>query len=142
LRVSEVLKVPQVRDFTVPSLIRKCPKRGPSLRCEAFVARIRLLNQGDDVVGINQAVLSSPSLALEITDVAGAPVLLPPPPVPPESPPIEPLEAAQETTAEFAGFLPSWTEPGTYRARSRYVAGSAEPIYSDRVEFILSPSRQ
>ena len=109
---------------------------------EAFVARFCLVNQGDDVVGIYQAVLSSPSLALEITDAAGEPVLLPPPPVPPESPPIERLEAAEETTAEFAGFLPSWTEPGTYRARSRYVAGSGEPIHSDWVEFTLSPGRQ
>ena len=95
---------------------------------EAFVARFRLVNQGDDVVGINLAVLSSPSLAFEITDAAGEPVLLPPPPVPPESPPIEPLEAAEETTAEFAGFLPRWTEPGRYRARS--------PTWADR----LSPS--
>ena len=69
---------------------------------EAFVARFRLVNQGDDVVRINEAVLLSPSLALEITDATGEPVLLPPPPVPPESPPIEPLEAAEETTAEFA----------------------------------------
>ena len=109
---------------------------------EAFVAHLRLVNQGDDVVGINQAVLSSPSLALEIVDAAGERVLLPPPPVPPESPPIEPLEAAEETTAEFAGFLPSWSEPGTYRARSRYAAGPGEPIHSDWVEFTLTPGRQ
>lgn len=108
---------------------------------EAFVARCRLVNQGDQVVGINQAALSSPSLALEITDAAGEPVLLPPPPVPSESPPIEPLEAAEETTAEFAGFLPSWTEPGTYRARCRYAVGSGEPIHSAWAEFILSPGR-
>ena len=108
---------------------------------EAFVAFCRLVNQGDQVVGINRAALSSPSLALEITDAAGEPVLLPPPPVPSASPRIEPLEAAEETTAEFAGFLPSWTEPGKYRARCRYAAGSGEPIHSAWVEFTLSPGR-
>jgi len=108
---------------------------------EAFVARCRLVNQGDQAVGINQAALSSPSLALEITDAAGKPVLLPPPPVPSQSPPIEPLEPAEETTAEFAGFLPSWTEPGTYRARCRYVAGPGEPVHSTWAEFTLSPGR-
>jgi hypothetical protein len=108
---------------------------------EAFVASCRLVNQGDDVVDINQAALSSPSLALEIADAAGERVLLPPPPVPSESPPIESLAAAEETTAAFAGFLPSWTEPGTYRARCRYAAGPGEPIHSDWVEFTLSPGR-
>jgi hypothetical protein len=106
---------------------------------EAFVARCRLVNQGDQVVRINQAALSSPSLALEITDAAREPVLLPPPPVPSEPPSIEPLEAAMETTVEFAGFLPTWTQPGTYRARCRYAAGSGEPIHSAWVEFTLSP---
>ena len=108
---------------------------------ERFVARCRFVNQGDEVVGINRAALSSPSLALEITDAAGEPVLLPPPPVPSESPPIESLGPAEETTAAFAGFLPSWTEPGTYRARCRYAAGPGEPIHSDWVEFTLSPGR-
>ena len=108
---------------------------------EAFVARCRLVNQGDEVVGINRAALSSPSLALEITEVAGEPVLLPPPPVPPQSPPIEPLGAAEGTTATFAGFLPGWTEPGSYRARCRYAAGPGEPTYSDWVEFTLSRGR-
>jgi hypothetical protein len=108
---------------------------------EAFVARCRLVNEGDEVVGINRAALSSPSLALEITDAAGEPVLLPPPPVPSESPPIEPLEAAEKTTAEFAGFLPSWTEPGRYRGRCRYVPGSGEPIHSAWAEFTLRPGR-
>lgn len=108
---------------------------------EAFVARCRLVNQGYQVIGINRAALSSPSLALEIKDAAGEPVLLPPPPVPSQSPPIEPLEAAEETTAKFAGFLPSWNEPGTYRARCRYAAGPGEPIHSAWVEFTLRPGR-
>ncbi len=104
---------------------------------EQFVAVVRLTNAGDQGVSINVAPLSSPSLALEIQDVAGGPVYLPPPPVPPSEPPIEWLEPGQGTAAEFAGFLPSWTEPGAYRARCRYVSGPGEPIRSDWVEFVL-----
>jgi hypothetical protein len=105
---------------------------------ERFVAVCTLTNAGDEGVTINVAPLSSPSLALEIQDVAGAPVLLPPPPVPPSEPPVERLEPGRETAAEFAGFLPSWTEPGTYRARCRYVAGSGDPVVSDWVGFRLT----
>ena len=105
---------------------------------ERFVAVCTLTNAGDEGVTIDVAPLSSPSLALEIQDVAGAPVLLPPPPVPPSEPPMERLEPGRETGAEFAGFLPSWTEPGTYRARCRYVAGSGDPVVSDWVGFRLT----
>jgi hypothetical protein len=105
---------------------------------ERFVAVCRLANVGDEVVSINVAPLSSPSLALEIRDASGSPVHLPPPPVPPAEPPIERLEAGEGRAAEFAGFLPSWTEPGTYRARCRYVAGPGETVVSDWVEFTLT----
>ena len=104
---------------------------------EQFVAVVTLTNAGDQGVSINVAPLSSPSLALEIQDAAGGPVYLPPPPVPPSEPPIELLEPGQGTAAEFAGFLPSWTEPGAYRARCRYVAGPGEPIRSEWVGFVL-----
>jgi hypothetical protein len=105
---------------------------------ERFVAVCTLTNAGDEGVTINVAPLSSPSLALEIQDVAGAPVLQPPPPVPPSEPPMERLEPGQGTAAVFEGFLPSWTEPGTYRARCRYVAGSGDPVVSDWVGFRLT----
>jgi hypothetical protein len=105
---------------------------------ERFVAVCRLTNAGDEGVSNNVAPLSSPSLALEIQDTSGSPVQLPPPPVPPAEPPIERLEAGQGKAAEFAGFLPSWTEPGTYRARCRYAAGPGEPVVSDWVEFTLT----
>ena len=92
-------------------------------RPEGFVARCRLANDGDEPALVNLASLSSPSLALEISDERGEPVLLPPPPVPPHEPPTTTVEPGQGYTVEFAGFLPAWTPPGRYRARSRYVAG-------------------
>jgi hypothetical protein len=104
---------------------------------EQFVAVCTVTNVGDEAVSINVAPLSSPSLALEIQDASGGPVYLPPPPVPPPDPPTAWLEPGQGTTAEFGGFLPSWTEPGAYRARCRYVAGPGEPIRSAWIEFVL-----
>ena len=106
---------------------------------ELFVATCTLANTGDETLSINVAPLLSPSLLLQIEDAAGAPYYLPPPPVPPSEPPIEPLAAGAVRAASFAGFLPSWTEPGAYRACCRYVAGPGEPIVSDWVEFRLRP---
>jgi hypothetical protein len=105
---------------------------------ERFVAACTVKNAGNEAVTINVAPLSSPSLALEIQDATGSPVHLPPPPVPPAEPPIRRLEPGASTAARFAGFLPNWTVPGTYRARCRYVSGPGEPIVSDWVEFTLA----
>ena len=108
---------------------------------ELFVAVCTVTNAGDEGVSINVAPLSSPSLALQIQDAAGEPVHLPPPPVPRSTPPIERLEPGGKTSAEFAGFLPSWTQPGAYRARFRYVAGPGDPVVSDWVAFTLTRQR-
>ena len=89
---------------------------------EAFRAHCELRNVGDEDVSINIAPLSSPSLALEIQDSRSEPVLLPPPPVPPAQIPVEQLPAGDTRDVEFSGFLPSWTAPGSYRARFRYRA--------------------
>lgn len=105
---------------------------------EGLVALCRLTNAGGEVVEINASSLSSPSLALEIRDAGGAPFFLPPPPIPPVVPSIERLAPGQERAAEFAGFLPSWAEPGRYQARCRYVSGPREPIVSDWVDFTLT----
>jgi hypothetical protein len=104
---------------------------------EAFVAVCRLSNVGVDPIDINVAAFASPSLALEIHDAAGGPVHLPPPPVPPAEPPIERLLTGEDRVETFPGFLPSWTEPGEYRARCRYVFGPGEPTVSDWVQFRL-----
>ncbi len=109
---------------------------------EAFVARCEVVNIGDSPLLINIAPLSSPSLALELADASGAPVHLPPPPVPPAQVPVETLAERERRVAEFANFLPSWTPPGTYRARCHYVGGSggawwAGTVVSEWVEFVL-----
>jgi hypothetical protein len=106
---------------------------------ERFVATCRLMNVGEGAVDINAAAFSSPSLALEIQDMSETPVLLPPPPVPPLTVQTELLEPGHERVAQFAGFLPSWTEPGAYRARCRYASGPGEPVVSDWVSFLLKP---
>lgn len=109
---------------------------------ERFVATCTLTNVGDEGVSINVAPLSSPSLALQIEDAAGGPVYLPPPPVPSSEPPIERLEPGLGASAEFRGFLPSWTEPGDYLARFRFVSGPGEPVVSDWVRFTLMKATQ
>jgi hypothetical protein len=104
---------------------------------ERFDAVCTLENTGAGPVRINLAPLSSPSLALEIIDADGAPVLLPPPPVPPAQPPIETVSAGAHLVADFPAFLPAWTEPGRYRIRCRYVAGPDAIIVSDWASFEL-----
>ena len=104
---------------------------------EGFVATCRLTNVGSDDVEVNVAAFASPSLVLEIEDAAGGPVHLPPPPVPPTEPPISRLHPDEDHIEEFHGFLPSWTEPGDYRARCRYVFGPGEPVVSEWVWFRL-----
>ena len=106
---------------------------------DRFVATCRLTNLGDEGVLINVSALSSPSLVLEIRDISGTPVLQPPPPIPPSTPAIERLEPGQERLAQFAGFLPSWTEPGAYLARCRYASGRDEQVVSPWVSFLLRP---
>ena len=49
---------------------------------EEFVASGSITNAGTEAATLNVAALSSPSLALEIQDAHGQPVLQPPPGVP------------------------------------------------------------
>lgn len=113
---------------------------GPAVAdaAERFVAFCTLTNTGDRDEEINVAAMSSPSLALEIRAVDGEPVLQPPPSVPRAQPPIERLAPGERYEAEFRGFLPSWTPPGDYEARCRYVAGATEAIRSDWIGFRLT----
>jgi hypothetical protein len=104
---------------------------GQATDAERFRAVCTLENTGSGPVQVNLASLSSPSLALEIVDADGAPVLLPPPPVPPAQPPIETVSAGARLVADFPAFLPAWTEPGRYRIRCRYVAGPDAIIVSE-----------
>ena len=106
-----------------------------------LVARCALGNRGDEATIVNLAPLSSPSLALELANEHGEPVHLPPPPVPPADVPLAPLAPGEWITVDFAGFLPTWTPSGRYRARFRYIPGtsggrwSETNHWSDWVEF-------
>src|SRR5688500_9636985 len=93
---------------------------------EVFVATCHLTNAGPEPVTLNESAVSSSSLALQIQDGSGAPVHLPPPPIPPETPLLSRLDPGQERTDDFPGFLPSWTKAGEYRVRCRYLLGSGD----------------
>ena len=94
---------------------------------EAFVAVATLVNAGARPVTLNLAPLSAPSLALEIEDAQGAPVLLPPPPVPGGEVHTVELAPGQGYTVQFEGFVPQWVLVGTYRVRLKYVYRPAAP---------------
>ena len=106
-------------------------------RAEELTARGTLVNRGADSVAVNLDALSSPSLALEIVDAEGSPVLLPPPPVPQATPSRAELAPGGRHTVEYRGFVPHWTPPGSYRTRLRYVDGPYR-VVSGYVDFALS----
>jgi hypothetical protein len=120
------------------------PRR--TARREEFVARGGLQNRGEDPVEVDLGPLGSPSLALEIVDAAGDRVHQPPPPVPEGERQLTRLAPRERGPVEYSGFLPSWTPPGAYRARLRYLGLVAErhelertvEVVSDWVEFIVS----
>jgi hypothetical protein len=105
---------------------------------EAFTAVCAVVNAGDIGEEINLAALSSPSLALELRTADGEPVYLPPPPVPSGEPPFARLAPGDRHEASFEGFLPGWTEPGSYEARCRYRSRSVA-IDSPWVPFTVDP---
>jgi hypothetical protein len=90
-------------------------------RREELTARGTLLNAGAEPLTLELAPLSSPSLALEIVDAGGAPLLLPPPPVPRADVENVTLGPGERHAVEYRGFVPQWTKPGSYRARLRYL---------------------
>jgi hypothetical protein len=110
-------------------------------RNEELVAVCSLTNDGDEPLEVTLGPLSSASLCLAIQDEAGSPVLLPPPPVPGGAVETTRIDAGRRLTVEHPAFLPSWTPPGHYRARFRYVAPSspagvwAGELHSDWTEF-------
>jgi hypothetical protein len=110
-------------------------------RHEELVAVCILGNDGDAPLDVTLGPLSSPSLCLSIQDEAGAPVLLPPPPVPGGAVNTARIDPGSNLTVEHPYFLPSWTPPGRYRASFRYVTPSspagvwAGELHSDWVGF-------
>ena len=78
-----------------------------------------LVNTGTEPVEVDLVVLTSPSLALEVVDERGAPVVMPPPPTP-GRPDVTVLAPGERRAIPFRAFLPPSTPPGRYRVRLRY----------------------
>lgn len=95
--------------------------RPPAARPEELIAEATLTNDAPYQVRLNLAPLAGPSLALQILDEQGSPVLLPPPPVPGGQPDWATLAPGESRRARFGGFVPSWTAAGGYRVRLRYL---------------------
>lgn len=112
-------------------------------RPEDLVAEATLRNDEPTEVHLNLAPMAGSSLALQLVDAQGSPVLLPPPPVPGGEPSWASLAPGESRAFRFAGFVPSWTAPGRYRVRFRYLyrPGSVQPgvwtgeLVSDWAEF-------
>jgi hypothetical protein len=103
---------------------------------QELAGRAQFINTGEATIAFLPIHVESPSLALEIEDGRGDPVLLPPPPVP--DPSAQPFELAPGASYEatYLGFLPPWTQPGPYRVRARLVGvigrgGVAESDWSE-----------
>jgi hypothetical protein len=96
-----------------------------------MVAEATLWNDDAIEVRMNLAPLAGPSLALQILDAHGSPLLLPPPPVPGGEPSWATLSSGQSEGFRFTGFLPSWTAPGRYRVRLRYLYRPPSPQPGD-----------
>jgi hypothetical protein len=113
---------------------------------EGPVARGTVINAGSSDVQIPLAPLGSPSLALQIVDAQGAPVLLPPPGVPGGDWPLATLAPGERHTQEYSAFFPQWTPAGAYRVRLRLLARPTSPgadewtgeAYSDWVDVTLT----
>jgi hypothetical protein len=115
---------------------------GEAARREELLARGTLRNRGDEPVEVDLAPLDSPSLALEIVDEGGAPLRLPPPPVPGAEVRRATLAAGEAAAFEFPAFLPAWTPAGAYRVRLRYLGvvgapGRTVEVVSDWADFVV-----
>ncbi len=106
-------------------------------RPEDFVTVGLLMNTSAETAAIELESLSSPSLALQLRAVGGETLPLPPPPVPSADHPRAQLAPGASLEIRFAGFLPSWAEPGSYAARLRYATDEGE-LYSDWASFELT----
>ncbi len=84
-----------------------------------IIGRASFANRGRQGVELMSLLVESPSLALEVVADSGEPVPLPPPPVPDPAALPAVLRPGQVLDAEYPGFLPAWTPPGSYRVRAR-----------------------
>lgn len=88
-------------------------------RAEDAAAEGVLVNTGPDPVEVDLVELASPSLALEVVDDKGRPVLMPPPPTP-GRPEMVTVVPGGRRSVSFRAFVPSSAPPGRYRVRFRY----------------------
>ena len=103
----------------------------PAGRPDELVAEATLENDESTELRVNLSPLAAPSLALQLVDRQGAPVLLPPPPVPGGEPSWATLAPGESRRVRFPGFVPSWTIAGRYRVRFRYVHQPPAPRPGD-----------
>jgi hypothetical protein len=88
-------------------------------RAEDTAAEGALVNTGTDPVEVDLVELTSPSLALELVDDKGRPVLMPPPPTP-GRPEMVTVAPGGRRSIPFRAFVPSSVPPGRYRVRLCY----------------------
>ena len=113
---------------------------------EEFVAIVSLVNRSSEMLIVNLAPLTSPSLALDIVDARGDTAPLPPPPVPGLPQTRIQLGSGERHVIEFNGFVPQWFAPGHYRVRLHYTNQPPTPepnewtgqVFSDWYDFTIS----
>lgn len=88
-------------------------------RAEDTAAEGVLVNTGTGPVEVDLVELTSPSLALEVVDDKGRPVLMPPPPTP-GRPEMVVVAPGGRRSVPFRAFVPPSAPPGRYRVRFRY----------------------
>jgi len=89
------------------------------MRAEDTAAEGVLINTGTELVEVDLVELTSPSLALEVVDDKGRPVLMPPPPTP-GRPEFVVVAPGGRRSVPFRAFVPPSVPPGRYRVRLRY----------------------
>ena len=98
-------------------------------RPECAVANAAVVNTGSAPRDIDLIQLSSPSLALEITDASGKRVPLPPPPTPVASRSTTiALRPGERKVVTLRAFLPLGTPRGRYNVRLRYGEAASNPV--------------
>lgn len=89
------------------------------MRAEDTAAEGVLVNTGPEPAEVDLVELTSPSLALEVVDDKGRPVLMPPPPTP-GRPEMVVVAPGGRRSVAFRAFVPPSAPPGRYRVRLRY----------------------
>lgn len=90
-----------------------------AMRAEDTAAEGVLVNTGPEPAEVDLVELTSPSLALEVVDDKGRPVLMPPPPTP-GRPEMVVVAPGGRRSVPFRAFVPPSAPPGRYRVRLRY----------------------